>query len=46
VDGKQRGLVHVDGPRLYTVVSQRDVRDGKLELYFTPGISAYSFTFG
>jgi cytochrome c biogenesis protein CcdA/thiol-disulfide isomerase/thioredoxin len=45
VDGKQRRLVHVDGSRLYTVVSQRDVRDGKLDLYFSPGISAYSFTF-
>ena len=46
VNGKRRGDVRVDGPRLYTVVSQRGVRDGKLELYFTPGISAYSFTFG
>jgi thiol-disulfide isomerase/thioredoxin len=46
VDGKQRRLVHVDGSRLYTVVSQRDVGDGKLDLYFSPGISAYSFTFG
>ncbi len=46
VDGKQTGLVHVDGSRLYTVVSQRNVRDGKLALQFSPGISAYSFTFG
>jgi cytochrome c biogenesis protein CcdA/thiol-disulfide isomerase/thioredoxin len=46
VDGRRRRDVRVDGPRLYTAVSQRDVRAGKLELYFTPGISAYSFTFG
>ena len=46
VDGKRRGDVRVDGPRLYTAVSQRGVSDGKLELHFTPGISAYSFTFG
>jgi cytochrome c biogenesis protein CcdA/thiol-disulfide isomerase/thioredoxin len=46
VDGKRRADVQVDGPRLYTVVSQRDVGAGKLELHFTPGIAAYSFTFG
>jgi hypothetical protein len=36
----------VNGSRLYTLVSQRKIRDGKLDLYFTPGVSAYAFTFG
>jgi cytochrome c biogenesis protein CcdA/thiol-disulfide isomerase/thioredoxin len=46
VNGKRQADVRVDGPRLYTVVSRPDVAAGKLELYFTPGIAAYSFTFG
>jgi thiol-disulfide isomerase/thioredoxin len=46
VDGRSRGIVHVNGSRLYTLVSERKVRDGKLDLYFTPGVSAYAFTFG
>jgi hypothetical protein len=46
LDGKTRGVVHVNGSRLYTLVSQRKPGDGKLDLYFTPGVSAYAFTFG
>ncbi len=46
LDGKPRGVVHVNGARLYTLVSQKALRDGGLELYFTPGVSAYAFTFG
>jgi cytochrome c biogenesis protein CcdA/thiol-disulfide isomerase/thioredoxin len=46
LDGKSRGAVRVDGPRLYTLVSQRKLRDGKLDLRFTPGVQAYAFTFG
>jgi cytochrome c biogenesis protein CcdA/thiol-disulfide isomerase/thioredoxin len=45
VNGKPIGTVHVDAQRLYTV------RTGKptaalLELRFSPGVQAYSFTFG
>jgi cytochrome c biogenesis protein CcdA/thiol-disulfide isomerase/thioredoxin len=46
LDGKTRGVVRVNGSRLYTLVSQRKPGDGKLDLYFTPGVSAYAFTFG
>jgi len=46
VDGKMRGTVHVDGDRLYTLVSGTTTRDGLLELRFSPGLSAYAFTFG
>jgi cytochrome c biogenesis protein CcdA/thiol-disulfide isomerase/thioredoxin len=46
LDGKTRGAVRVKGSRLYTLVSQRTLRDGKLDLYFTPGVEAYAFTFG
>ncbi len=45
LDGKTRGVVRVNGPRLYTLVSQRALRDGKLDLYFTSGVSVYAFTF-
>ena len=38
--------MRVDGDRLYTLVDSPRVRDALLELRFTPGISAYAFTFG
>jgi cytochrome c biogenesis protein CcdA/thiol-disulfide isomerase/thioredoxin len=45
VDGKPTKTVRVDADRLYTL---RDGRyaDGTMELRFTPGVSAYAFTFG
>jgi thiol-disulfide isomerase/thioredoxin len=46
LNGRPRGVVHVRGSRLYTLASQRRLRDGKLDLYFTPGVDAYAFTFG
>jgi cytochrome c biogenesis protein CcdA/thiol-disulfide isomerase/thioredoxin len=46
VDGKPRPTVRVDGSRLYTVVSLTRARDATLELAFTGGLAAYSFTFG
>ena len=46
VDGHAKGAVHVNGDRLYTLVSSRRIRDGILELAFTPGVQAYAFTFG
>jgi cytochrome c biogenesis protein CcdA/thiol-disulfide isomerase/thioredoxin len=41
-----RGTVRVAGDQLYALVSQPSARDGLLELSFTPGLSAYAFTFG
>ncbi|HEY5660497.1 MAG TPA: cytochrome c biogenesis protein CcdA [Gaiellaceae bacterium] len=38
--------VHVTADRLYTLVTQKRTREGLLELSFTPGLSAYAFTFG
>ena len=46
MDGRAKGAVHVNGDRLYTLVSSRGIRDGVLELAFTPGVQAYAFTFG
>jgi hypothetical protein len=46
VDGKPRGSVAVTGDRLYTLLRERKITDGVLELRFTPGVSAYAFTFG
>ena len=46
VDGKKQRTVRVKGDRLYTLLDSPRVRDALLELRFTPGISAYAFTFG
>jgi len=46
VDGHPTGAFRVDSNRLYTAVRGRRVRDAVLELRFTPGVDAYSFTFG
>jgi len=46
VDGKPAGRIDVTSYRLYTVERFRAPRDGLLELRFTPGLQAYSFTFG
>ena len=46
VDGRPARAIRVTGDRLYTVVSSRKVRDAILELAFTRGVQAYSFTFG
>ena len=46
VNGGARGAIRVDGDRLYTLASSRRIRDGVLELSFTPGVEAYAFTFG
>ncbi|HEY6962544.1 MAG TPA: cytochrome c biogenesis protein DipZ [Gaiellaceae bacterium] len=45
VDGKPVGTTHVDAERLYNVWNGR-FRDAYLELRFSPGVQAYSFTFG
>jgi cytochrome c biogenesis protein CcdA/thiol-disulfide isomerase/thioredoxin len=46
VDGKPHGVVHVTGDRLYTLVDRNEIDDAVLELRFSPGVSAYAFTFG
>jgi thiol-disulfide isomerase/thioredoxin len=46
VDGKPVGAFDVSTDKLYTVLSGKHPRDGTLELAFTPGVQAYSFTFG
>jgi cytochrome c biogenesis protein CcdA/thiol-disulfide isomerase/thioredoxin len=46
LNGADRGMIRVDGDRLYTLVEQKRARDGLLELAFTSGLSAYAFTFG
>jgi cytochrome c biogenesis protein CcdA/thiol-disulfide isomerase/thioredoxin len=46
IDGRRTGTTKVDADRLYTLVSGDRTREGLLELRFTPGLSAYAFTFG
>jgi cytochrome c biogenesis protein CcdA/thiol-disulfide isomerase/thioredoxin len=46
VDGKPVGTLDVDAERLYTVRSASTPTSGLLELRFSPGVQAYSFTFG
>ncbi|HXY80758.1 MAG TPA: cytochrome c biogenesis protein DipZ [Gaiellaceae bacterium] len=44
--GKPLATIDVDADRLYTVLTSHATRDGLLRLSFTPGVRAYSFTFG
>ena len=47
LDGRPRTTVAIGGePRLYRLVELPKLREGLLELRFTPGLSAYAFTFG
>ncbi|MFJ9900799.1 cytochrome c biogenesis protein CcdA [Streptomyces sp. NPDC091280] len=47
IDGKTMKTVPVSGtPTLYRLVDERTARTAHLELRVTPGIQAYSFTFG
>jgi cytochrome c biogenesis protein CcdA/thiol-disulfide isomerase/thioredoxin len=46
IDGRPTRSIRVDADRLYTVFSGVRSRDGLLELQFSPGVNAYSFTFG
>ena len=47
VDGKTVRTIPISGiSRLYTLLHYPQEREGQLELRFTPGISAYAFTFG
>jgi hypothetical protein len=46
VDGTPTRSFRVDADRLYTILSGTSSRDGILELRFSPGVTAYAFTFG
>ncbi len=46
LNGHELRTVHVTADKLYTLVTQKTARAGLLELSFTPGLSAYAFTFG
>jgi cytochrome c biogenesis protein CcdA/thiol-disulfide isomerase/thioredoxin len=46
VDGKPVTTLDVDAYRLYTVRASQTGADATLELRFSPGVRAYSFTFG
>ena len=46
LDGSTRPPIKVNADRLYTVISSESPRDGVLDFTFTPGVRAYSFTFG
>jgi cytochrome c biogenesis protein CcdA/thiol-disulfide isomerase/thioredoxin len=46
IDGKPTGTLDVNSYRLYTVLAGKTSRNGVLELRFSPGVRAYSFTFG
>ena len=46
LDGKPLGSINVSASKLYTVYSSRLERNGLLQLRFTPGVQAFSFTFG
>jgi cytochrome c biogenesis protein CcdA/thiol-disulfide isomerase/thioredoxin len=46
LDGKQENVVRVGGSRLYTLLDLPDLREGLLELRFSPGVRGYAFTFG
>ena len=46
LNGKLVRTVRVTQDRLYTLLDQGSDGDGRLDLRFTPGVSAYAFTFG
>jgi hypothetical protein len=46
IDGKPTATIRVDAQRLYTVRASAHPLVGLLELRFSPGVQAYSFTFG
>ena len=47
LDGRRRRSVSVGGePRLYRLLELPGLSEGLLELRFSPGLSAYAFTFG
>jgi thiol-disulfide isomerase/thioredoxin len=46
LNGHKLRDIPITSDKLYTLVSQDRAREGLLDLSFTPGLSAYAFTFG
>ena len=46
LDGKPSGSIAVSGDRLYTAAHRPVLGRHLLELQLSPGLTAYSFTFG
>ena len=46
IDGKHTKSLQVNAQKLYAVRTSGQATNGLLELRFTPGVQAYSFTFG
>jgi cytochrome c biogenesis protein CcdA/thiol-disulfide isomerase/thioredoxin len=46
LNGKPLPPIDVNADRLYTVLSSKAERNGLLQFSFSPGVRAYSFTFG
>jgi cytochrome c biogenesis protein CcdA/thiol-disulfide isomerase/thioredoxin len=46
LDGERRGTIRVRKSRLYTLLRLPELRNGLLELRFSPGVRGYAFTFG
>jgi cytochrome c biogenesis protein CcdA/thiol-disulfide isomerase/thioredoxin len=46
IDGKARPPVDVTADKLYTLFTSRTTTDAQLRLSLSPGVRAYSFTFG
>jgi hypothetical protein len=46
LNGHSLKTVNVTADKLYTLATQKSSREGLLELSFSPGLSAYAFTFG
>jgi hypothetical protein len=46
IDGRARPPVDVTADKLYTLFTSRTTTDAQLRLSLSPGVRAYSFTFG
>ncbi len=46
IDGRVVKTIPVNAQKLYTVRSSKQTADSTVDLAFTPGVQAYSFTFG
>jgi hypothetical protein len=46
LNGKQIASIRATKPQLYTLVSLPAPEQGQLEVRVTPGVAAYTFTFG
>jgi hypothetical protein len=46
LNGKPLRTLRVRSAKLYTVLTSPTTHDGVLRFRFTPGLRAYSFTFG